>query len=58
MRFILNFIFFALLFYAIYFFFPDAFQTMVTWVRDTFAFIKAGIEEIVQKYHGTPPPKP
>ncbi len=32
MRFVLNFIFFGLLFFIIWKFFPEAFHTLVTWV--------------------------
>lgn len=58
MRFIFNFIFFGLLFYAIYFFFPDAFNKLVTWVGDLFAFIKAGIEQIVHSVQSSGSSKP
>lgn len=38
-RFILNFIFFGVLFYAISLFFPDAFQTLVSWAGKVYTFI-------------------
>lgn len=38
-RFILNFIFFGVLFYAIYLFFPDAFKTLVVWAKHVYDFI-------------------
>ena len=40
MRFILNFIFFGVLFYAIYLFFPDAFFTMVGWANKIYEFLR------------------
>jgi hypothetical protein len=40
MRFILNFIFFGVLFYAIYLIFPDAFHTMVGWANSIYEFIR------------------
>jgi len=40
MRFIVNFIFFGVLFYAIYLIFPDAFHTMVGWANSIYEFIK------------------
>jgi hypothetical protein len=40
MRFILNFIFFGVLFYAIYLAFPDAFFTMVGWANKVYEFLR------------------
>lgn len=40
MRFILNFIFFGLLFYLIYLFFPEAFNTLVSWVNQIYEFFR------------------
>lgn len=40
MRFILNFFFFGLLFYLIYLFFPDAFQTLVSWANQAYSYIR------------------
>lgn len=40
MRFILNFIFFGVLFYAIYLAFPDVFFTMVGWANKIYEFLK------------------
>lgn len=37
-RFILNFIFFGVLFYAIAHFFPDAFQKLVSWAESIYQF--------------------
>lgn len=39
LRFFLNFIFFGVLFYAIHLFFPDAFQTLVSWAGSIYDFI-------------------
>ena len=46
MRFIFYFIFYGLLFYAIYLFFPDAFTKLVSWAGDIVNFIKATYEQI------------
>lgn len=40
LRFILNFILFGVLFYAIYLLFPDAFHKMVGWADSIFEFLK------------------
>lgn len=40
MRFILNFILFGVLFYAIYMAFPDAFYTMVGWANKVYVVLK------------------
>lgn len=49
MRFIIGFIFFALLFYSIWFYFPETFQTMVSWVAKVFEFIRGAVESITEK---------
>lgn len=64
MRFILNFIFFGILFYLIYLFFPDAFFTLVSWANKTYEFLKDLVTLIGSKYQewrgtapaGTEPP--
>lgn len=38
-RFIFNFIFFGVLFYAIWIFFPDAFTTLVSWAQSIYSFL-------------------
>lgn len=63
MRFILNFIFFGVLFYAIYLIFPDAFRTLVGWANSIYEFIRDIILQLsskVQEWRGqrgpqTPP---
>lgn len=40
MRFILNFIFFGVLFYAIFLMFPDAFHTLVGWANSIYEFLR------------------
>lgn len=40
MRFILNFLFFGILFYLIYLFFPDAFKTLVRGADQSYEFLK------------------
>lgn len=39
LRFIFNFIFFGVLFYVIWVFFPDAFQTLVAWAGKIYHFV-------------------
>jgi hypothetical protein len=59
MRFILSFIFFGLLFYAIWLYFPEAFQTLVSWVAKLFDLIKSFIETIIEKFsHSNTPQTP
>lgn len=38
-RFVFNFIFFGILFYAIWLFFPDAFHTLVSWAGNVYTFL-------------------
>lgn len=38
MRFILSFVFFGLLFYGLYIFFPEFFATLVSWAASVFNF--------------------
>lgn len=55
MRFILNFIFFGVLFYAIYLIFPDAFHTLVGWANSIYEFIRDIILQLsskVQEWRG------
>ena len=61
MRFILNFIFFGILFYLIWVYFPDAFTTMVSWADTIVTFIKDVFQLVVDKLGistptTTPPP--
>lgn len=55
MRLIFGFIFFGLLFYAIYLYFPETFQTLVGWAAKIFDFIKEGIDKISGKFSNSPP---
>lgn len=50
MRFILGFIFFGLLFYAIWYFFPQAFETLATWAGNIFAFFKDLFNNLAEKF--------
>jgi hypothetical protein len=54
MRFIFQFIFFGLLFYAIYAFFPEAFLKLVTWAADLFDFIKDSFQHLFKGGKTTP----
>lgn len=49
MRLVIGFIFFGILFYAIYLYFPDAFQTMVSWDAKIFDWVREVIEKITGK---------
>ena len=51
MRFILNFIFFGVLFYLIYLAFPDAFFTMVSWADKVAQFIHDLYMQLADKVH-------
>jgi hypothetical protein len=51
MRFILNFIFYGVLFYLIYLAFPDAFFTMVSWAHSLAEFIKDLYMQLAAKVH-------
>ena len=39
MRFVFNFIFFGMLFFVIYHYFPEAFDTLVSWARAIYLFV-------------------
>jgi hypothetical protein len=63
MRFILNFIFYGVLFYLIYLAFPDFFFTMVSWaekiselLRDLYMQLAAKVHDWRWQRGGTPPP--
>ena len=61
MRFILGFIFFGLLFYAMSVYMPDAFQTLVSWAAKTFDYLKDLGQTLVDKFgasSSTPPEVP
>jgi len=47
MRFIFNFIFFGLLFFVIWHFFPDAFTKLVVWAGDVYDFLSELVQKIV-----------
>lgn len=58
MRFIWNFIFFGILFYLIWMFFPDAFMTLVGWANHIVAFFRdlfSGVAEKVQQHSTSAP---
>lgn len=46
MRFIIGFVFFGLLFYSIWFYFPETFQTLVSWVAQVFEFFRDLVENL------------
>lgn len=49
MRFIFNFIFFGILFYLIFLFFPEVFKTLVSWAEHTYTFLKSIVDQLVGK---------
>lgn len=51
MRFIFNFVFFGILFYLIFLFFPDAFHTLVGWVNQVYVFLRDLVMQVVEKFH-------
>jgi predicted PurR-regulated permease PerM len=55
MRFILNFIFFGILFYLIWLYFPDAFQTLVSWANHTVAFFRDLMNSAIERFHQSTP---
>lgn len=57
LRFILNFFIFGLLFYAIWYFFPDAFTTLTTWAGDAFDYIKSLVQNLSHKVPAPGPEK-
>ena len=58
LRFILNFFLFGLLFYAIYFFFPDAFLRLVAWISAVFDWLKDFINHLTDRLNSTKEPAP
>lgn len=60
MRFILGFIFFGLLFYIIYLYFPEAFQTLVAWAGKVYTFfynLIVGLVEKINSWSAGPAPQ-
>jgi hypothetical protein len=53
MRFLLNFFLFGILYFAIYYYFPDAFHTMVGWAQSVFDFIKEWVIILISKIKST-----
>lgn len=49
MRFIANFILFGILFYLIWRFFPEAFETLVAWAGKVFDFVRDLFTSTVEK---------
>ena len=60
MRFILNFIFFGIIFFLIWHYMPETFQTLVSWMNKAFLFVQDLITWGIQKAGigagSTPPP--
>lgn len=50
MRFILNFFVFGFLFYLISIFFPDAFNTLVSWAASVYEFFHQIVMRIVEQF--------
>lgn len=52
MRFIINFFLFGFLFYLISVFFPEAFQTLVSWAGSVYTFVSDLVHNISDKLGG------
>lgn len=50
MQFIFNFIFFGILFYLIYLFFPEAFSTLVSWVNHIYEFLRDLVMQLIARF--------
>lgn len=49
MKFILNFFLFGIIFFLISIYFPEAFQTLVSWAQNSYDFVYTGIQTIIEK---------
>ncbi len=60
MRFILNFIFFGILFYLLWEYFPEQFAILKSWAASAVDLIKQLYHQLMDKLHvaGNPPPPP
>lgn len=58
MRFIFNFLFFGILFYLIWMFFPDAFLKLVSWADSIVAFFKDLIMGLWNRFQHNEPTSP
>ena len=52
MRFIFNFIFFGILFYLIYVYFPEPFHTLVSWADAIVTFAKETFNALLERIQG------
>ncbi len=50
LRFILNFFLFGILFYLIYLFFPEAFQTLVSWAHQVYEFFRDVFAQLSERF--------
>lgn len=58
MRFILNFIFFGILFFLIHIYFPEAFNTLVGWADKFYIFLRDLILNLYERFQHNPPAAP
>jgi len=58
MRFVINFIVFGFLFYVLWRFAPDLFQTLVSWVDAAFESLKELVMWGMEKFRGAPETPP
>ncbi|MBA3815405.1 MAG: hypothetical protein H0X29_02590 [Parachlamydiaceae bacterium] len=58
MRFIFNFLFFGILFYLIWMFFPDAFLKLVSWADSIVVFFRDLIMGLYHKFQPSVPVSP
>lgn len=56
MRFIISFIFFGLLFYVIWMYFPETFQTLVSWAGKVYTFLHNIVVALVDKINSMTTP--
>jgi hypothetical protein len=52
MRFIWNFFFFGFIFYLIWLFFPDAFQTLISWANYLYGFLHDLVLKAIERFSG------
>ena len=53
LRFVFNFFFFGLLFYAIWHFAPEAFQSLVSWAEVLFKYIAHWVQVLFEQIRGS-----
>ncbi len=54
MRFILNFFLFGFIFFLIWYYFPEAFKTLVGWAEQVWTFILDAVHSVFSKSEAPP----